>query len=325
MRTAAEHPGTAVRWDGELWEVTSAVELPGGGARYELHRWDERHTARHVETYDERREGLRAEARAADRRRGRGWFRALLLSPLFGHLPSAVQQRVENETAFPAPAMTIVSAVPLFVFGVVSLISLLAAGLGGAAFFPTGVSVLGVYVLAESGARLAVAITQGRPVGSLAGELLVASFRAARRGVAGAPDGDGEAERPFWHVDAPDEGTEERDAYRMREPLLALLSAEDQQRAADAFGFDPVRWGRISAVFLLGALGPMFLASALALLVLPEPSDLLLFLFLGFLVAEQVGRLRRVARREPAPSVLRFVARPFCSRLLQPPAGSTSG
>jgi hypothetical protein len=221
--------------------------------------------------------------------------------------------------------MTIVSAVPLFVFGVVSLISLLAAGLGGAAFFPTGVSVLGVYVLAESGARLAVAITQGRPVGSLAGELLVASFRAARRGVAGAPDGDGEAERPFWHVDAPDEGTEERDAYRMREPLLALLSAEDQQRAADTYGFDPVRWGRISAIFLLGAVGPMFLASALALLVLPEPSDLLLFLLVGVLVVEQVGRLRRVARREPAPSVLRFVARPFCSRLLRPPAGSTSG
>ena len=324
-RTSAEHPGTAVRWDDELWEVTAAVELPGGGVRYELLRWDERHAARHVETYDGPGEARRAEARAADRRRGRGWARAFVLSPLFGHLPSDVQQRIEDDTAFSAPVMTIVSAIPLFVFGVVSLVSLLSAGAGAAAFFPAGVSVAGVYLLAESGARLAVAITQGRPVGSFAGETLVTLFRAARPRVAGEEGSGAAAGRSVWEVGAPDDGTAARDAYRMREPLFALLSVEEQQHAAEEFGFDPLRWGRISAVFLLGALGPMFLASLLALLILPELSDLLLFLLLGFLVAEQVGRLRRVARREAAPSVLRFLARPFCAGLLRPPAGSSSG
>ena len=180
-RTSAEHPGTAVRWEGELWEVTSAVELPGGGVRYELQRWDERHTARHVETYDEESEERLARARLVDSKRGAGWLLALLFSPLLGHLPSARQQWIENETAFPAPAMTIVSAVPLFVFGVVSLISLLAGGIGGADFFPTWVAVAGVYFLVESSARLSTALAQGRPIGSLAGEALVTLYEAIRR------------------------------------------------------------------------------------------------------------------------------------------------
>lgn len=169
-KTSAEHPGSAVRWEEELWEVVLAVELPGGGVRYELRRWDARHTARHVEPYDEASERRLAESHAADRRRKRRWFRALLLSPLLGHLPSADQQRIENETAFSAPAMTIVSAAPFFVLGVVSLISLLAGAAGGAGLLPIWAAVPGVYFLAESGARLAIAIAQGRPIGSLAGE-----------------------------------------------------------------------------------------------------------------------------------------------------------
>lgn len=180
-RTSSEHPGTAVRWENELWEVAVAVELPGGGVRYELRRWDERQTARHVETYDEKSELRRASAHAADRRRKRGWARALLLSPLLGHLPSAIQQRIENETAFPATALTIVSAAPFFVLGVVSLVSLLAGIAGGAGLLPTWAAVPGVYFLAESAARLSVAVSQGRPIGSLGGEAFVTLLGALRR------------------------------------------------------------------------------------------------------------------------------------------------
>lgn len=179
--TSSEHPGTAVRWEEELWEVAVAVELPGGGARYELRRWDERHAARHVDTYDEKSELRRASAHAADRRRKIGWVRALLLSPLLGHLPSAVQQQIENETAFPAVAMTIVSAAPFFVLGVVSLFSLLAGIAGGAGLLPTWAAVLGVYFLVESAARLSVAVSQGRPIGSLGGEAFVTLLGALRR------------------------------------------------------------------------------------------------------------------------------------------------
>ncbi|MGE5345138.1 MAG: hypothetical protein ACM3JH_04210, partial [Acidithiobacillales bacterium] len=65
--TSSEHPGTAVRWEDELWEVVLADELPGGGVRYELCRWDARHAARHVETYDEASERRLAALRAAER------------------------------------------------------------------------------------------------------------------------------------------------------------------------------------------------------------------------------------------------------------------
>ncbi|HUM01488.1 MAG TPA: hypothetical protein VL084_04335 [Thermoanaerobaculia bacterium] len=179
-RTSAEHPGTAVLWEGELWEVTSAVTLPGGSVRYELRLWDERHTARHVETYDEESEERRARARLVEKKRSGGWFLALLFSPLLGHLPSARQQGIENETSFPATAMTVVSAAPLFLFGVASLISLLAGGIGGASLFPTWVAVAGVYFLVESSARLSTALAQGRPIGSLAGEALVTVYEAIR-------------------------------------------------------------------------------------------------------------------------------------------------
>lgn len=181
-QTAAAHPGTAIHWEDELWEVVSAHDLPGGGTRYELARWDERHAARHVARYDETSERHLAEGRRSDRRRSRGWVRTLLLSPILGHLPSAHQQRIEDQTAFPAPAMTIVSAVPLFVLGVVSLFSLLASIAGGVSLLPMWAAVPGTYLLAESAARLGTAILQGRPIGSLAGEALMAFLGFLRRG-----------------------------------------------------------------------------------------------------------------------------------------------
>ncbi len=180
-QTSPAHPGTAVHWEDELWEVVSAQDLPGGGARYELSRWNERHATRHVVRYDEASERLLAEGRKRDGRRARGWVRVLLLSPLYGLLPASAQHRIEDETAFPATVMTLASAIPLFVFGVFSLISLLAGAVGGGSLFPTGLAVAGVYFLAESSARLTVAMAQGRAIGSLIGETLVTLSEAIRK------------------------------------------------------------------------------------------------------------------------------------------------
>ncbi len=179
-RTSVEHPGTAIRWEDELWEVVAAVLLPGGGVRYELTRWDTRHAARHVTTYDEASEALRSEEARRDRHRAAKYRRAFVLSPLLGHLPSAIQQRIEDESAFPATVLTIVSAAPFFVLGVVALVSLLAAGAGGAGLLPTWAAIPGVYFLVESAARLSVALAQGRPIGSFLGEAWVAVAEAVR-------------------------------------------------------------------------------------------------------------------------------------------------
>ncbi len=301
-QTSTAHPGTAIHWEGELWEVVSAVHLPGGGARYELTRWDERHAARHVERYDEASERRLAEVRTNDRRRSRGYVRALLLSPLYGLLPAPAQQRTENETAFPAPALTLVSAAIGFVFGIVSLMSILMMGVGGQPLLPLWAAIPGLYVLVESGARCAIAIAQGRPVGSILGEVAWALL-GKTEAAPGAPG----AEEP---------GEELYDRFRMREPLLALLSEADQRLAAQGYGFDFVRWGRVTSLLLLGGFGPMALATAATLLVAPSGGDLLLLLVSLPVAAEQVPRLSRLGRGQPAPSLLRVVARPLCATLL---------
>ncbi len=302
-QTSTAHPGTAIHWEGELWEVVSAVDLPDGGARYELSRWDERHAARHVERYDEASERRLAEGRRNDRRRTHGFAGALLLSPLCGLLPAQAQQRIENETAFPASVLTIVSALIGFAFGIVSLMSVLLAAIGGASFLPLWAAIPGLYVLVESGARGAVAIAQGRPVGSFFGE---AAWTLLGRREA-APDVAREEEP----------GEELYDLYRLREPFLALLSEEDQHLAATSYGFDFVRWGRVTALLILGGLAPMALATGVTLLAAPSAGDALLLFLSAPLAVEQIFRLSRLARRRPAPSLLRFVARPFCVRLLE--------
>ncbi len=302
-QTTTAHPGTAIHWEGELWEVVSAVDLPGGGARYELSRWDERHTARHVDRYDEASERRLAEGRSSDRRRTHGFALALLLSPLYGLLPAQTQHRIENETAFPAPALTLVSALIGFVFGIVSLMSILLSAIGGPQFLPLWAALPGLYVLVESGARGMIAIAQGRPVGSFFGEAAWTLL------------GKREAAPEVPHEEEP--GEELYDLFRMREPLLGLLSEADQRLAAEGYGFDFVRWGRVTALVLLGGFGPMALATAATLLVAPSPGDVLLLLLSLPVAVEQIPRLSRLRRGEPAPSFLRVVVHPFCAKLLE--------
>lgn len=302
-QTTSAHPGTAIHWEGELWEVVSAVDFPGGGVRYELSRWDERHAARHVDRYDEASERRRAEGRTSDRRRTHGFVRALLLSPLYGLLPAPAQQQIENKTAFPAPVLTLVSALIGFVYGVVSLMSILISAVGGPQFLPSWAAFPGLYVLVESGARGMVAVAQGRPVGSFFGEAAWTLL------------GKKEAAPEVAREDEP--GEELYDLFKMREPLIALLSEADQRLAAEGYGFDFVRWGRVTALLLLGGFGPMALATAIALLVAPSPGDVILLLVSAPITVEQIPRLSRLWRGEPASSFLRVVARPFCATLLE--------
>ena len=180
-RSSAGVPGTAVRWEEGLFEVLEAAALPGGEVRYELAPWDERHPARHVETYDQANELHRLESETRDRRREDRFALVALLSPLLGHLPADLQQRIENETAFPAPRLTLVSAVPLAVFGFFALLSVLARVVGAGELLPTWLGLVGLFLLFESSARISVAVAQARPIGSCAGEAVVAIVRVVRR------------------------------------------------------------------------------------------------------------------------------------------------
>jgi len=185
-RISPEHPGTAVSWDGELFEVIEAGESGAGEARYCLQRWEDRHTIRVIETYDEAAEENRARTRADEDFRRRRRRQLILLSPIAGHAPAEVQDRWEQEYDAPASRMTLISALPLFLFGVLCTLSLTIRGFTGVSLLPlsSGVLFFGVYLMAESGMRLSAAWGQGRPAGSLAGTLAwqaVRLWRARRR------------------------------------------------------------------------------------------------------------------------------------------------
>ena len=320
-RSSAEIPGTAVRWEDGLFEVLDVFALPDGEVRYELAPWDVRHSARHAVTYDEAAERRRAAQHRDDRRREDRFALAVVLSPLLGHLPSALQQKIEDETAFPATRLTLVSAIPLGLFGFFCLMSILANAAGAGAFVPPRLAIIGVLLLFESGARISIAVAQPRPVGSFAGEVVTTVARAVHRLAASAAGRPVERERSFWEVDAPDPETALRDLYWTREPLLALLSAADQAHAAKLYGFDPIRWGRITAIFLLVAFTPLVFAFVGGFLMVPDPSDVPGALVSSGIVGEQLFRLWKLRRGPSAPSVLRLIVRPFCRGLLKPPPG----
>jgi len=189
----AEHPGTAVSWEGAIFEVLAAEPLADGGVRYSLAPWRDDHAIRLLERYD-------AESETA-RRRERRWKAdalrkrraAILLSPLLGHLPGSVQERMEREFGAPANAMTIVSALPLLAVGQIGLMGAV-AGLAGVSLapLPEPPFPLAVYLFGESAIRLVIVATQSRPAGSLAGTLAFAlwtSIIGKRAPAGGAPSG----------------------------------------------------------------------------------------------------------------------------------------
>ena len=186
-RISPEHPGTAVSWDGELFEVVGVEETGGGGVRYALARWEDRHTIRVLENYDEASEDRRAADRADGlrRRNRRHWL--LAFSPIAGHAPADVQERWEREYDVSASVLTIASAFPLFLFGVICALALTIKGFTGVSLLrlPEWILFAGIFLLVESGMRLSAAWGEGRPAGSLVGALVWEIARRAAPKLAG--------------------------------------------------------------------------------------------------------------------------------------------
>src|SRR5687768_11591392 len=147
----AEHPGTAVQWGGELFEVVAAEPLPDGGIRYSLAPWRNDHAVRWLERYDAESEATRAAEREWRSSALRTRRLAMIFSPLLGHLPGPVQEELERESGAPANAMTVISAAPLFVVGILGCFAGIARMAGGSlAPFPEPSLPLSVYLVLES-------------------------------------------------------------------------------------------------------------------------------------------------------------------------------
>jgi hypothetical protein len=319
-QTSAEHPGTAVRWDQEIFEVVTASPTEDGGARYRLEPWDRRHVIRVMEAYDAPAE----EARGAEQEFRRDAIRrrrlSLLLSPILGHLPGAVQERMEWDFGAPARLMTIVSALPLFVVGSIGILARQMESFGGLLSASASVSFpawlapplpLALYLFIESGLRLVVAFLQGQPMGSVLGVLLYELWRQTTRSGQVVTARAALSSRTKW---------EAADIYKMLEPLLAFLSEDEQELLERRFGFAVLRWGRRSA-FLIGVVAILNVIISLGQLAQGRSTfwDFLWLLAGGYLCIEQVLRLREISRGHPAGSVLGGLVRPMARRLLAPP------
>lgn len=320
-RGAVLHPGSAIRWEEELWEVVAAGDTAEGGAWYDLAPWDDQHAIRVLFRYDGSSEAGRSEDRRDAERRRAGRIVAILLAPVVGLLPGHVQERLEVELGVRATRLTLASIPLPFCVGVVASLLALAAFFGALHASASGsvaASTVGpllfvlVYFFPESLARFALAMAQGRPIGSVLGLPLYALARL----VGLAPASASTTAAPESPV--ADEDRLLADRFLMLEPLLSFLPPADQRRLAAERGFAPVVWGRRTAWFLL--VYPGLTAPAHAFRLIAQDGGVASFLLLALalgLGVEQIVRLRTLARGEPAPSALGRLVGPLAAPLLR--------
>lgn len=322
--TPGEFPGTAVRWETDVFEVVEVLAGADGTQRYRLEPWPDRHAIRGIQEYDATSRERRSRERAGYRRSIAKRRLAILFAPVLGHLPGPVQARMESEFGAPAFGMTVASALPLFALGVVSWLYSMALAYGAGLFAggsgspdggPSAPSIpallplpLALYLVVENGLRLGLAFLRTEPVGSLPGALVYAIVNVSR--------GKRPLGRPFSGLPASPEQAL-RDRYRMLEAVLGLLTPAEQEGLARRFGFEPLRWGRRTAFLLLVVGGANVLASLIAFAAGAGGLGDLLWLLAGAaLSAEQIARLRRIAQGQPAGSVFGALVRPMAETLL---------
>ncbi|PYQ28288.1 MAG: hypothetical protein DMF56_15865 [Acidobacteria bacterium] len=305
--THAEHPGTAVLWDEQYYEVLNADVMQGGGIRYVLAAWRDDMTFRDFQTYDDASEArIAADWEAAMRQRKHGklaWFSGMLL----GHLPAPIQNRIANEYGVSAPRMTLLSMIPsLVLLGVCVWLYAGARLKMEASPVPVWVWVIAMYSLAESAMRYLVYMGQSRAMGSLPGTIVYAilSIIAPQR----FPWPRERGSETFTL--APDEDVVRLDRITMRMPLFTLLSPAEQHRLAQRYDFDYREHAYTPAYILLcGALFGV-IVEVQRVRGAGGISAWISLIVAGVLVVEQLVRLATFARR-PAGSVLAPVVRLF--------------
>jgi hypothetical protein len=311
------HPGTAVAWAERIYEVRAAEPLADGGVRYRLAPWEEGQTIRRFERYDEDSERGRRTVREDSAAAVRNRRLSILLAPLAGLLPGSVQKTMEGEFGAPALGMTVASALPLFVVGFLGMFDHILGMAGGFVDWPAGLAPplpIAVYLFGESALRLASAIAGREPMGSFPVVVAHAAWKEAR--------GQGDRSPRAGSVERPGAEREQarRDRFAILEPMLSLLPAPSQRELAARYGFDPWRWGRITAGVLL-AVGAANALASLAVLAAGRGDlwDATGLVVGGLLAVEQIRRLRLLRRHEPAGSVLGALIRPMAAPLFGAP------
>lgn len=312
--TTAEHPGIAVLWEERYFEVVSATSA-GQSVRYVLEPWRDNHAIRLTDAYDEASEAAREAEHLAGVRRTRNRTAANLLGIFTGHLPAAVQETMGSELGILPTRLTALSLlVPMTFIGFVVYenVERLVAQQPGV---PMWLLLLCGYLGAESAGRFSLVWSQNRPVGSLAGWLLYSFFYLLSPNRKGMPAPlIVNAPPPALQREAPAADILLQDSISMREPLLTLLTPQEQQNLARRYGYDYRRlsW-KVAAVLLVFASAGV--VSSWVRFRNGADLSLISMLVAAVVALEQVVRLRSFSRG-PAGSVLGFLARPFVRKLL---------
>jgi hypothetical protein len=313
--TTSEHPGTAVIWEDQYFEVIEAALQQSGGVRYVLAPWRDEHTIRTFERYD----GESEAQRIADYRRAARQRKASVVSRLFGvvlgHLPEPVQARLQDDVGVVPSRMTILSCVPPMIWVGYSIWAAVDAKIKGTAPpFPPLVWVFIQFELLESLVRFFVAMSQGRGMGSAIGTLAYIIYwgLSPKREKLVSPFG-GRGYSTASAMPVP-EDVARADALEMKSPMLTLLTADEQQQLAERYGFDYRRhaYGTAWIILVFAILG-----AVTSILKMPDGGGVLTLLSIfvaGGVALEQILRLRTFPRG-PAGSVLGALVRPFVKSL----------
>jgi hypothetical protein len=164
-------PGSAVLWNDRSFEVIGR-EPAGAGDRWILRTWDDSHAMRTVYTLDRESVAWLAEGAAAEKRERRTRAVTMLLLPVLGLAPAALQKRWADSWEFVPSRATTFSALGEMVFGGIFLLELVAMTVGGSVILPARLqwlAYLGPVLLVSGIARLVLVFSDGDPVGSLLG------------------------------------------------------------------------------------------------------------------------------------------------------------
>ena len=301
--TSAEFPGTAILWEEQYFEVVAIDAHPAGGVQYTLERWRDNNAMRVSDRYDEASEAARVEESRARTLRETQRKSANLLALLTGHLPAIVQNRIANELGVLPVRITIMSIVGVYA-AVAAVVLLAVSRLMAHEGLPPALVLVAGFLTIENTIRWLIVWTQGRPIGSVVGWIAYAIYYAiTKRGPS-----------PFafekgWKVPitAAPHDVARQDAFVMREPLVTLLTPREQARIAERYDYDYRRHSTNVALIILsgsivGVISSVYQHHAIAAVVAAA------------LAVEQIVRILAF-RRGPAASVLRFLARPFLTRL----------
>jgi hypothetical protein len=311
--TNAEFPGTTVLWDEEYFEVIEATATQSGGVRYVLAEWQESHTIRTLEHYDAESEALRIADHAKARRQRQTSVLSRLSGMFLGNLPAQVQIHLENELGVRASRMTILSCIPPLVLLGVCLLARVDVKMGKE---PSPVFAfllpIAVFLTFESGIRFYVAMSQGRPMGSLFGVIGYWIYHHLSKKSDLPPVIGGRGDSVAFT--APAEDVALRDSFELKQPLLTLLTPAEQMKLAERFGYDYRRsaYGVAWLILVCAALGAFTSYVELD----KSGTSLLSMLIAGGVVIEQAVRLRAF-RRGPAGSIFGVVVRPLVRNLLR--------